>query len=104
MPRGIAPKPGETIQPQGWVIDFVSNDVAVVKGNHRPIPLADLQFVKPRLWKLVNVKSTNENELDHARIKKQNVDENGIRNSVDDVLTNEDTDDLPLEDTHEELP
>jgi ATP-dependent Zn protease len=76
----------------------------IIQGTTQPIPLENMRLVTPGVWKLINMKSTNENELDHARIKKQNVDENDIRNSVDDVLTNEDTDDLPLEDTHEELP
>jgi len=43
-------------------------------------------------------------KLDHTRLKKQIVDTEGIRNAVDDVLTHQTTADLPLEDTHEDLP
>ena len=41
---------------------------------------------------------------DNFRLKKQIVDRHGVRNVVDDILTNPDSDDLPLEDLHENLP
>jgi len=49
-----------------------------------------------------NTKSTD--KLDQNRLKKQIADDEGVRNSVDDVLTHKDTDDQAMEDTHEELP
>lgn len=43
-------------------------------------------------------------QLDMARLKKQIADKDGVRNTADDLLTNSDTDDLPMEGTHEDLP
>ncbi len=50
------------------------------------------------------IECTDHDELDHARLKNQIVDKDGIRNADDDLLTHETTDDLSLEDTHEDLP
>jgi len=41
---------------------------------------------------------------DDQRLKKQITDKDGIRNAVDGILTNKDTDDLPMEDEHQNLP
>ncbi len=41
---------------------------------------------------------------DDNRLKKQIADKDGVRNTVDEVLTHKDTDDLPMEDGHERLP
>ncbi|HMD98263.1 MAG TPA: hypothetical protein VKM93_13160 [Terriglobia bacterium] len=39
--------------------------------------------------------------LDQNRIKTQKADQEGARNTTDDILTNPKTDDLPQEDLHE---
>ena len=53
---------------------------------------------------LIEYENLDVNTLDFTRLKKQVVDGDGIRNAVDDVLTNRETDSLSMEDTHEELP
>ena len=44
------------------------------------------------------------NELDHARIKKQIANSDGVLNTVDDLLTNPDAAMPAMDDPHEELP
>jgi len=41
---------------------------------------------------------------DDRRLKKQIADRDGVRNTDDDIFTNPQTDDLPMDDTHENLP
>jgi NAD(P)H-flavin reductase len=40
---------------------------------------------------------------DDRRLKKQIADKDGVRNTVNDILTNRDADDLAMEDEHEKL-
>jgi hypothetical protein len=41
------------------------------------------------------------NKKDEKRLKKQIADKDGVRDGADDIFTRKDTDDLPMEDTHD---
>jgi hypothetical protein len=41
---------------------------------------------------------------DQKRLKKQIADADGVRNTTDEIFTDENTNDLPMEDEHEKLP
>ena len=68
------------------------------------VQLNDLEKVRPGVWKLMNQAFVGSDELDMARLKKQIADQDGVRNTVDDLLTDPNTADLSMEDTHEDLP
>jgi hypothetical protein len=45
-----------------------------------------------------------ENKKDQKRLRKQIADADEVRSTTDEILTDENTNDLPMEDEHEKLP